>query len=295
MQKVLIAGASGYLGKYLVRAFKEQGYFVRAIVRNEQKLAVAGPYLEPAVADLIDEVLIADAAEANSLRGACNGMDIVCSSLGLTRQKGSQTFYDVDYLGNLQLLEEAKKERVSKLMYIHVLKGEKMKNPLVKAKQAFAEKLKNSGMNYIIVKPTGYFSDMSELLKMAENGRVFLIGDGKQKINPIHGADLADYCVRSIPTHDRAELEVGGPQIYEYREAAALAFAIIQKKKRLFHVPAGLLSASLPFLRIFSPKQYGLFKFFLEGLTQDAVAPAYGTRELKTYFKEIAAHGHEKR
>lgn len=49
MKKVLVAGASGYLGRYAVRRFKEEGYWVRALFRNPEKLGREGPFLEPAV------------------------------------------------------------------------------------------------------------------------------------------------------------------------------------------------------------------------------------------------------
>ena len=38
MEKVLIAGSTGYLGKCAVKAFKEHGYHVRALARNVSKL-----------------------------------------------------------------------------------------------------------------------------------------------------------------------------------------------------------------------------------------------------------------
>ncbi|NTV17680.1 MAG: NmrA family NAD(P)-binding protein, partial [Chlorobiaceae bacterium] len=38
-QKVLVAGASGYLGRYVVKEFAERGYTVRALVRNTEKLS----------------------------------------------------------------------------------------------------------------------------------------------------------------------------------------------------------------------------------------------------------------
>ncbi|WP_010174639.1 NmrA family NAD(P)-binding protein [Bacillus coahuilensis] len=37
MEKVLVAGATGYLGRYLVQALKQNGYHVTALVRNKEK------------------------------------------------------------------------------------------------------------------------------------------------------------------------------------------------------------------------------------------------------------------
>ena len=38
-KRVLVAGATGYLGKFAVKAFKERGYSVRALTRSEERLA----------------------------------------------------------------------------------------------------------------------------------------------------------------------------------------------------------------------------------------------------------------
>ena len=47
-KKVLITGASGYLGRYAVKEFKDRGYYVRALVRNPEKIKTAGLHGEPA-------------------------------------------------------------------------------------------------------------------------------------------------------------------------------------------------------------------------------------------------------
>ncbi len=38
MKKVLVAGATGYLGRYIVNELKKQGYVVHALARNPKKL-----------------------------------------------------------------------------------------------------------------------------------------------------------------------------------------------------------------------------------------------------------------
>ena len=50
MKKALVAGATGYLGSYLVKELKKQGYWVRALARNSNKLEDIREY--------IDEVLL---------------------------------------------------------------------------------------------------------------------------------------------------------------------------------------------------------------------------------------------
>ncbi|MEA3319512.1 MAG: SDR family oxidoreductase [Bacillota bacterium] len=286
MKRVLIAGATGYLGKYLVQSFKKERYYIRVLVRNEEKLAKQGPFLEPAVDHLVDDVFIGDVTNPNSLIGVCKGMDVVVSSVGLTRQKGNLTFHDVDYLGNLNLLNEAQKEQIQAFMYIHACQAESFHNPIVDAKNQFVKKLKQSNLNYIIIKPTGYFSDLSEILKMAQQGRVYLVGSGRQKLNPIHGEDLANYCVESITKHN-TELEVGGPTTYRHEEIANIAFQTLNQRRQIWHIPQKLIQATFPFLKLFSQRHYALVKFFYDGTNCDVIAPSWGHKNLPSFYQDF--------
>ncbi len=66
MQKVIVAGATGYLGRFVVQEFKKRGYWVRALARNPQKLEKTGRFLEPAVKDQTDEVFVGEVTKPES-------------------------------------------------------------------------------------------------------------------------------------------------------------------------------------------------------------------------------------
>ena len=158
-KSILIAGATGYLGKHAVFAFSKRGYYIRVLARDEGRL--------DAIRSHIDEAWIGEITDPVSLRGICDGMDYVFSSVGITRQKDGLSYLDVDYRGNRNLMEEALKSRVRSFMYISVFNAEKLKDlEIVEAKELFASLLKTSGLNYVIVRPNGFFSDMEEILKM---------------------------------------------------------------------------------------------------------------------------------
>jgi uncharacterized protein YbjT (DUF2867 family) len=144
MKKVLVAGATGYLGKYVVKEFKQRGYHVSAIVRN------AGKFDD--IKEFIDEKLIGEITKADSIKGICNGIDVVFSSVGITKQKDGLTFMDVDYQANKNLLDEAKRAGVKKFIYISVFGAYKMKQlKAIQAKLKFEEELKKSGIDYAII------------------------------------------------------------------------------------------------------------------------------------------------
>ncbi len=65
--RVLVAGATGYLGKFVTREFKQRGYWVRALTRSAQRLAEPGPFTAPAIhPDAVDDVCVAEATRPDT-------------------------------------------------------------------------------------------------------------------------------------------------------------------------------------------------------------------------------------
>ncbi|MGD9329084.1 MAG: SDR family oxidoreductase, partial [Cyclobacteriaceae bacterium] len=188
MKKVLVAGATGYLGRYLVRALNTHGHQVRALARNPEKLDDLN--------GIVDQVIQAEITQADTLKGICQDVDVVISSIGITRQKDGLKYMDVDYQANKNLLDEAINAGVKKFIYVSVLNGPLFRDlKMIEAKERFADELISSGIDYAIIRPNGFFSDITEVLNMAREGKVYLIGDGLYKSNPIHGQDLAEFIV----------------------------------------------------------------------------------------------------
>ncbi len=279
MKKVLVAGATGYLGKFVVKEFKKQGYSVCALARSVEKLE--------SISEYVDEKFIGNITDKNSLSGICKDIDIVFSSIGITKQKDGLKYMDVDYMGNKNLLDEAQREGVSKFIYVSVFNSEKMKNlKAIQAKLKFEEDLKKSGLDYSIIYPNGFFSDMMEYLEMAKKGKGMVIGTGENKINPIHGADLAEICVNAVKG-DETEIKVGGPEVLTHREIFEIAFGVLNKKVKISGFPLWMRNIMLGLARTFtSVKIYGPLEFFMTVLSMDMVAPKYGKHHLKDFFLE---------
>jgi uncharacterized protein YbjT (DUF2867 family) len=86
MNRVLVAGATGYLGRLVVREFKRRGAWVRVVGQHPDKLKMQGPSLEPAIAGLVDGVFVGEVTQPETLRWLCDGIEVVFSSIGITRQ-----------------------------------------------------------------------------------------------------------------------------------------------------------------------------------------------------------------
>lgn len=284
MKKVLVAGATGYLGKYVVQEFKKQGYWVRALARNKEKL--------DELKNNIDEMFEAEATKPETLTGICENIDVVISSIGITRQKDGLTYMDVDYQVNADLLKEAKRNGVKKFIYVSVLNGQfHRKLKMIQAKEYFVDELKSSGINYIVIRPNGFFSDMTEVLTMAKKGKVYLFGDGGYKSNPIHGADLAEVIVANINSNEQ-EIEIGGPELLTQNRIAQAAFAALGKKEKIVYIPVWIKNVSLKLVRWFSSQRtYGPIEFFLTVMTMDMIAPQFGNHRLSDYYAQLIKSG----
>ena len=290
MKRVMIAGATGYLGRYLCAEFHGRGWHVTALVRKKS-----------AAADIkADAVIVAQATWPETLDGLMTDIDLVVSALGITRQADGVGYWDVDYQANVNLLEEALRANVQGFAYIHVLNAERFNDvPLVAAKSAFVRRLQQAPLRSTVIAPTGCFSDMADFLAMARAGRVWLFGEGQQMINPIHGADLAAAAYDAI-ARGEAWCDVGGPDIFTQNEIAELCFDVLDAPVRITHLPDVLRRVVLGLLPRVAPRRVaGPAQFFLTALAMNMTAAPFGQQHLAAHFHAIAgqdkgpAHHHK--
>jgi uncharacterized protein YbjT (DUF2867 family) len=279
---ILIAGSTGNLGRALVRVGLERGHQVVGLARHPEKLAEFeghGGFRS----------LHAEATRRGELRGAFAGVEVVISALGITRQRDGLRFRDVDYQGNLNILEEAGRAGSGRFVYTSGYGIDEFPdNPMYRAKKEFELALRASGMPYLIVRPTGFFSDMMMILQMAQRGRVYLLGSGAGKVNPIDLRDLAELYYDHLGDAG-AILEVGGPKSYTFQEIARMALATAGKPERIVHVPPTLIALVLPLVRLFSFNTFAELQAFSRIMTHGAEAPPHGSRSLDEAFREAVS------
>jgi len=170
--------------------------------------------------------------------------------------------------------------------YISAINGDKLKHlKIFEAKERFVDELQSSGINYCVLRPNGFFSDMKDFLDMAKSGRVYLFGDGNFKLNPIHGEDLATVCVDTMIDGIKEET-VGGIDIFTQNELAELSLKSWGKPIKISHLPDWTRRFTIWLLRTFtSSKTYGPIEFFLTAMADDNITTQYGSKRLEEFFK----------
>ncbi len=281
-EKILLAGATGYLGGYIARQLEKEGYETRLVIRDWDRLSFRPDFFEVKEARL---------TKPETLKGICRGVDVVISTVGITRQKDGLTYMDVDYQANMNLILEARASGARKFIYVSVLNGEKLRHlKICEAKEKLVDGLKSSGLDYCVIRPNGFFSDMGDFLKMASKGTVYLFGDGHYRLNPIHGEDLAKICVEAIHS-DEKEIEAGGPDVLSQQEIAEMALKALSRKVRIVHLPDWIRKATLWMLRTFTgQKTYGPMEFFLSTMAMDMIAPSFGEHHLEDHYRDLAGN-----
>lgn len=284
---VLVVGATGYLGRHIVAALRRAGYPVRALARDPQRLGFTP--------DAGVEVFVGQVTRPETLVGLCDGASIVVSTLGVRSLKCRPTPWEVDYQGNLNVLRLAEAAGVERFIFAGVLHGEQLRRSIsvVEPRERFIDALKASGVPWTVLRPTGFFNDMEIIFDQARRGRVFQVGDGAARLNPIHPTDLAEAVIRCIedPTTRNTTVELGGPDVYSYAEIAQMAFRALGKPPHTLRIAPGLVDGVSAVTQPFNPTAAGFLRFFRAVMTEDMVAPRTGHIHLADFYAQLASGG----
>ena len=279
--KVVLAGAFGKLGSDILRALVRDGHDVLAVdmVLREPD-GIEGSYEKKQV----------DVTRPEQLKGLCDGADAVITTVGLTRTSAEVTNYDIDYQGNLNLLNEAKRAGVKKFAYVSVLKADKApKVPMLHAKYLLEEALKASGIDYVIFRPTGYFYDIAKVFKpMIEKGEVTLLGKKPVSANVIDTTDLADFMLLHLGDKNKT-YDIGGTETYTYEEIARMFFAAAGKEPVIKHAPPFLFDVLAFVNKLKKNGKEAILRFSKWTLTESMVADhKFGKLSFKEYIEKNA-------
>ena len=242
VQRVLVVGASGTIGRATVAALQRQGHEVVAFVRprpgRESKLP-SGVTLR--AGDVADPASVARDGFAGE------PFDAVVSCLA-SRTGVPQDAWAVDHRAQANVLQAARAAGVARFVLLSAICVQKPRLAFQHAKLAFEKQLIESGLDYSIVRPTAFFKSLSGQVERVKRGKPFLVfGDGTlTACKPIADADLADYLADCLdePARSRRILPIGGPgEAITPRRQGELLFDLLGHEPRFRSVSPRLLDA----------------------------------------------------
>lgn len=306
---VAVAGATGYIGRAVVRECVRRGYKTLALVREESADRAQSS------ADLKgSEIVKTELSSTSTLSENVFGkqkVDVVISCIA-SRSGVPEDAWRVDHGANVNLLDAALASGNKPAHFVMLSAFCVRKPELVfqHAKLKFEEYLrsKSDELVHTIVRPTAFFKSVSGQLEIVQKGYPYVMfGDGEIcRCNPISESELAMFIVNSIGDrgmHNRV-MDVGGPdEGLTPKEQAELLFAATGKEPNYIRVPIGLFDGII-----------GVIDFFAKFLPQAADAAElarigkyyavedmwtlkpeekFGRITLKDHFERIAREGQE--
>lgn len=280
--RVLVAGATGQLGRRVVAELQRRGHHVRALGRDAARLQNTGA----------QSLHVAHASKPDTFAGCCDGMDAVFScmgaSLALTLRLPDPDYLSVDPAGNTALIEEAERAQIGRFVYVSLAGGEQLRDlQYADAHERVVDRLRQSEMQEVVLRPTGFFSALEPLVEMARYGIPAVVGPGKARSNPIDDDDLAHACADAV-LHGEGEVVLGGPEVLSRDEMMGRALVASARDRRIVHVPAWLLDTAAWFLTPILPRLAALLRFVAVIMVTDVVAPAVGEVRLGDHFSRLA-------
>jgi len=300
--KVLVAGCTGYIGRFVTKELISRGYNVVAFSR--EKSGVGGKKsMEDVTKDFAGaECVFGDVTSMDSLRSTVSNVDVVVSCLA-SRTGGIQDSNDIDYQASkncLDLLIEQKGTHYVLLSAICVQKPLlEFQRAKLRLEQAIAAQ---SDATYSIVRPTAFFKSLAGQVSIVKGGNPYVMfGDGEIcRANAISESDLAKVMADCITEKDRINqiLPVGGPgEAVTPLQQSQILFDLFDLPPKYIKVPIGVFDAiigAIEFFAKFFPSLIDTAEFAKIGryyATEDMVGPSYGTTTLKDFFSDVAKNG----
>lgn len=306
---VILAGATGYIGRAVAAELIARGFRVVALVRS-----APGDDAPAILRDCDVRVTALTDAAALVRTLECIEADTVVSCIA-SRSGAPDDAWRVDHGANRNLLAAARATGAMRFVLLSAICVQKPLLAFQHAKLAFERELAESGLDYAIVRPTAFFKSISGQVERVKDGKPFIVfGKGNETAcKPISERDLARFIVDRVeaPEADNRVLPIGGPgQALTPLDQGALLFELTGRPARFRHVPVRLFDVAIavlaPLARLFHGlaakaefARIGRYYATESMLAWDAdqqrydadATPSFGSDTLREHYARMLEHG----
>jgi uncharacterized protein YbjT (DUF2867 family) len=203
MMKILLTGATGFIGSHIEKALQLKGYQVIQISRSHGYDA--------------NTML-----QAESWLPVLDGVDCVINAMGIIRETGRQSFERIHTQAAVALFEACEHISLKRVIQISALGAdEQASTPFLTSKKQADDYLRNRNCDWFVLRPSLVYGDggvsSAMLRKLAALPLIPVIGKGEQMLQPVAIKDLVDTVMQCIHSDDtRQTLDVVGPVPISY-------------------------------------------------------------------------------
>ncbi len=238
---ITVFGGSGFVGRHVVRALAKRGKRVRVALRQ--------PHLGYELRILGDvgqiQLIQANVRFPESIERALDGADGVVNLVGILHEHGKQSFFDIHAEAAAAIAAAADKREIDRFVQVSAIGADpKAKARYARTKGDAEEAVRACLPSAVILRPSivfgpedSFFNRFAQMATIAP--ALPLIGFGKTRFQPVFVGDVAEAVANAL---DRREargrvFELGGPQIYSFKQLLEFTLATIARPRALIPVP----------------------------------------------------------
>tara|TARA_B100000925_G_scaffold127076_1_gene94928 strand:+ start:241 stop:1206 length:966 start_codon:yes stop_codon:yes gene_type:complete len=231
--KVLLLGYTGYIGTTLANVLLEKNIQIVCPVRNERALKKK------------ENIVFVNMSQIESFIETSKVKPTTVISCIASRKGGITDSWDVEYTLNKFFLNLCKRVGINRFILLSAICVQKPTLEFQKAKLAFETLLKNSTLEYEIIRPTAFFKSLSGQIDRVKKGKSFIVfGNGElTTCKPISARDLSEFIIGFV-LRKRAENKihlVGGPgPPISPKNQAELLFKLSKNEKKITRISPSL-------------------------------------------------------
>lgn len=241
---ILVTGATGFIGRALVRHLTEAGLQVRVLIRPSMQ--------SPALTRSVPvEVAVSSLTDERSLRSAMVGVKTIYHLAGAEWQGPRASLMDVDIQGTQAVCQAAAAQKVERIFYVSHLGADRASAfPAFKAKGIAEEHIRRSKIDYTILrsaivygKGDHFTSGLAYILTNVPFA-FFVPEDGRTQLQPLWVEDLATCLTWSLdnPNVINQTISIGGPEYLSFNQVLDQTMEKLGLQRARIHI-------SPPFLR----------------------------------------------
>ena len=254
-KEILLFGATGQIGKNLIRKLTKNNYKITAVTRNIHR---AGYLLKTQANPGYLEIVEIKNFKIEKLEELFARSSICINLIGILYEKKKNEFKLLHSDLPSLLSKNANKFKLEKFIHLSALGIEKaVDSKYASSKLEGEKKIRENFKNSVIIKPSIVYSvddkfstKFMSLLSMLPLMPLYY--NGKTKFSPIHVTDLVDVIYNIVKgKYENLVLECIGPEVLTFKNMMQILLKSIEKKRILLPLPLPMANLSAKFLQLF--------------------------------------------
>jgi uncharacterized protein YbjT (DUF2867 family) len=242
-----IFGGSGFVGRYVVQLLAERRHRVRVAVRNPNLALFLRPLGDVGQVQLVQANLRYPQSVAAALAGADGAVNLV----SILNESGPQTFDSIQRDGAALVANTCKAARITSLVQVSAIGAHAASDaPYARTKAEAEQAVQAAVPTATILRPSiifgpedQFFNRFAAMATMPTLLMPFLpVICGDSKFQPVYVKDVAAAIVEALenPAHTGKTYDLGGPQVYTFRDLLKFIKQQSYSKKPLVEIPLGV-------------------------------------------------------